>query len=291
VTAGAGTASTPLDVARGYVKRIFDDDVAGISAELAYRAMFAIVPFAIFVVALGGFIANWLGIANASNRIIGAMGSDLPADLVGPVRTQLDAVLAHAQLEVLSVGALLTLYASVSGTRSLMKAMNRAFGVRETRPLARRLILAALVTLLGGVTIAIAFVAIAGGTVVTHRLTEQSGLRELWPLIDVVRWLASFVILVVAVAALLRFGPNFRTPWRWATVAASAFAVVWLIVTYAFGVYVQSFASYAATYGALATVIVLMVWFYLSSYILVCAAELGAALVRLRSPGMLPRRD
>ena len=187
MTAGAGTASLLLGVARGYVKRIFDDDVAGISAELAYRAMFAIVPFAIFVVALGGFIANWLGIANASNRIIGAMGSDLPADLVGPVRTQLDAVLAHAQLEVLSAGALLTLYASVSGTRSLMKAMNRAFGVRETRPLARRLILAALVTLLGGVTIAIAFVAIAGGTVVTRRLTEQSGLRELWLLIDVER--------------------------------------------------------------------------------------------------------
>ena len=192
---------------------------------------------------------------------------------------------------MLSAGALLTLYAAVSGTRSLMKAMNRAFGVSETRPLALRIGLAALLTLLGGIALAIAFVAIAGGTLITHRLTGHSGLRELWPLINAVRWLASFVILVAAVAALLRFAPDFRTPWRWAFLSATAFAVVWLIVTYAFGVYVASFASYAATYGALATVIVLMLWFYLSAFVLVCAAELAGLLVRLRSPGMLPRGD
>jgi membrane protein len=285
------TGSTLRGIARAYVKRIVDDDVAGISAELAYRSMFAMVPFAIFVVALAGFIANWLGIANASNRIIGAIGSDLPADLVGPARVQLDAVLAHTQLEVLSAGALLLLYAAVSGTRSLMKAMNRAYGVRETRPLALRITLAALFTLLGGIAIAIAFVAVAGGTLIARRLTGNSGLRELWPWIDALRSLASFVILVVTVAAVLRLAPNFRTPWRWAALSATAFAVVWLIVTYGFSVYIASFASYAATYGALATVIVLMLWFYLSAFVLVCAAELGALLVRLRWPGMLPGID
>jgi len=98
------------------------------------------------------------------------------------------------------------------------------------------------------------------------------------------RWPAAFALLVAAVAALLRYAPSVRTPWRWSAVSAVAFAVVWLVVTYAFGVYVARFATFDATYGALASAVVLMLWFYLSSFILLCAAELAALLIRLGVP-------
>jgi membrane protein len=105
-----------------------------------------------------------------------------------------------------------------------------------------------------------------------------------WPALSLLRWPAAFLLLVAAVAALLRYAPSFRTPWRWAAAAAAAFATVWLVVTYAFGLYVAHFARYDATYGALAGVIVLMLWFYLTAFVLLCAAELAALLVRLHSP-------
>ncbi len=267
-----------------YVKQVFDDDVAGISAELAYRAMFATFPFAIFLVALSGFVASWLGIADPSARIINAIGRDLPADVVGPVKRQLDAALAHTHPELLSVGALVTFYAAASGANSLMKAMNRAFGLRETRPLVLRTVLAGVLTTVGGLAIVASFVAIVGGTLMTHQLVDQVGLRPAWPWLVLLRWPVSFALLVLAVAALLRFAPALRTPWRWALLAATVFAVVWLAATYAFGLYVARFASYDATYGALAGVVVLMLWFYLSAFVLVCSAELAALLVRLRSP-------
>ncbi|HEY1168540.1 MAG TPA: YihY/virulence factor BrkB family protein [Candidatus Limnocylindrales bacterium] len=276
-------------IIRGYVKRVVDDDVAGVSAELAFRFMFATFPFAIFVVALGGFVASWLGIRDPSGRIIGAIGGDLPSDLVGPITAQLKAALVNTHPELLSVGALITLYGATTGMTSLMKAMNRANGKRETRRLALRLVVAAMLTVLGGIAIAISFAAIVGGTLVTHRLVDHAGLRDVWPWISLVRWPVSFALLVIAVAAVLRFAPDFRTPWRWAALAATAFAVVWLVVTYAFGVYVAQFSSYAATYGALAGLIVLMLWFYLTAFVLVCAAELGALLVRLRAPELLAR--
>ena len=98
------------------------------------------------------------------------------------------------------------------------------------------------------------------------------------------RWPASFALLVAAVVALLRYAPAVRTPWRWAAGAAMVFALVWLAATYAFGIYVSRFASYDATYGYLAGVIVLMLWFYLSAFVLLCAAELAALLVQPRSP-------
>lgn len=277
------------EIARRYVKKVIEDDAAGISAELAYRFMFSMFPFAIFIFALSGFVASWLGIRDPSNRIIGAVGGDLPADLVGPVRAQLDAALASTHLELLSVGAVITIWASATGTNSLMKAMNRAYGLRERRPLALRIGLAAVLTVLAGIAIAISFAAVVGVTLTTHRLVDHAGLREAWPWISLLRWPLSLAVLVAAVAALLRFAPDFRTPWRWAALAAAAFAVSWIVVTYAFGVYVGQFAAYDATYGALASVIVLMLWFYMSAFMLVCAAELAALLVRVRSPELLVR--
>ena len=268
-----------------------DDDVVGMSAELAYRFMFATFPFAIFLVALSGFIAAWLGIGDPSNRIINTIGSDLPKDLVGPVKAQLEAALAHTQPELLSIGALITLYAAAAGTSSIMKAMNRANGVPESRPFALRVLLAGVLTVLGGLAIVVSFAAIVGVTLTTRRIVDQAGLHEVWPWLALLRWPTSFLLLVLAVAALLRYAPDLRTPWRWALLSATAFAVVWIIATYAFGVYVARFASYDATYGALAGVIVLMLWFYLTSFVLVCAAELAALLVRLRSPELLPKPD
>ena len=279
-----------ISIVRRYVKQVMDDDVAGISAELAYRFMFATFPFAIFIVALSGFIASWLGIEDPGSRIIGAISKDLPANLVGPVQTQIQAALVHTQPGLLSVGALVTFYAAAAGTSSLMKAMNRAYDVRETRPLVLRMIYAAILTVVAGVAIVVSFVAIVGGTLVTHRVVDQVGLHDVWPWLALLRWPGSFALLVVAVAALIRFAPDFRTPWRWAAVAAVVFAVVWITVTYAFGVYVARFATYDATYGALAGVVILMLWFYLSAFVLICAAELAALLVRLRSPELLARQ-
>ena len=274
-----------------YVKQVLDDDVPGLAAELAYRFMFATFPFAIFVVALSGFMASWLGMANPGDRIIGAIGNSLPPDLIGSVTAQLDVLLAHTEPQLLSVGALVTLYAAVGGINTLMKAMNRAYGVPETRPLLRRMALAALLTVLGGVAVVVSFVAVVGGTLASERLIDEIGLSGVWPALSLLRWPAAFLLLVAAVAALLRYAPNLRTPWRSAATAATAFAVAWLVVTYAFGLYVAHFATYDATYGALGSVIVLMLWFYLTAFVLLCAAELAALLVRFRSPNSPARPD
>ena len=265
-------------IAGRYVKQILDHDVPGLAAELAYRFMFATFPFAIFVVALSGFMAGWLGIADPSSRIIGAIGNSLPADLIGPVRTQLEQALSETQPQLLSAGAVVTLYAATGGIDTLMKAMNRAYGVPETRPIVMRIALAALLTVFGGAAAVVSFVAVVGGTLVTQRLIDGIGLGQAWPALSLLRWPIAAALLVAAVSAVLRYAPCYRTPWRPAAIAAMVFAVVWLAVTYGFGLYVARFASYGATYGALAGVIVLMLWFYLTAFVLLCAAELAALL-------------
>ena len=79
-------------------------------------------------------------------------------------------------------------------------------------------------------------------------------------------------------------------PWRWILAGAAAFTIGWIVATGALGFYAANVANYGATYGSLGAVIVLMLWFYLTSAMLLIGAELTAALARELSPDEIRRR-
>ena len=273
---------------RLYVRQLDRHDTTGLAAELAFRFMFATFPFALFVAALGAFVASWLGVADPTERIVAALGNSIPSDLVGPVTTQLNKVLADTEPAFLSVGALVTVYSAAGGINALMKAMNRAFGVRETRLLPGRIALGMALTFLGGLGIVISVVAVVGGTLVTRDLADRAGLGgATWTILSLLRWPVAFAVLLVAIGALFRYASCVRPPWRWTLAGSATFAVAWLVVTYGFGLYVSRIGNFDATYGALGGIIVLMLWYYLTAIILICAAELTALLAARFNPETL----
>jgi uncharacterized BrkB/YihY/UPF0761 family membrane protein len=97
-------------------------------------------------------------------------------------------------------------------------------------------------------------------------------------------------VLVIAVALLYRLAPNVTTPWRWVLAGAALFAVGWLVATFGFAWYVGNMGNYGATYGALGSVIVLMLWFYLTAILLVGAATLTIVTASVVDPSALARR-
>jgi membrane protein len=275
-----------------YLRQLERHDMMGLAAELAFRFMFATFPFALFLAALGAFVAGWLGVADPTARIISALGDSVPADVAGPLNTQLANILDHTQPALLSVGALFTLYAAAGGFNALMKAMNRAFGVTDTRLLPARMAIDLALTLLGGVGIVVSAAAVVGGTLVTTDLAGRAGVGSAtWAALSQLRWPLAFAVLLIAVGCLFRYASCVRPPWRWALIGAAGFATTWIIVTYGFGLYVSRIGGFDATYGALGGVIVLMLWYYLSSILLVCAAELTALLAGTFDPDKLQRSD
>jgi membrane protein len=281
-----------IALAKLYVRQLDRHDTTGLAAELAFRFMFATFPFALFLAALGAFVASWLGVADPTARIVSALGGSIPSDLVGPVTLQLNKVLADTEPAFLSVGAIITVYSAAGGINALMKAMNRAFGVRETRMLPRRIAMGMALTFLGGLGIVISVVAVIGGTLMTRDLADRAGFGgATWTLLSLLRWPVAFAVLLVAVGALFRYASCARPPWRWALAGSATFAVAWLVVTYGFGLYVSRVGNFDATYGALGGIIVLMLWYYLTAIILLCAAELTAILAERFDPETLECSD
>jgi membrane protein len=264
---------------KSYVGQLDRHDATGLAAELAFRFMFATFPFVLFLAALGSFLAGWLSVADPTSRIISTLGNSIPSDVVGPLKTELNDVLTHTEPALLSVGAVVTLYSAAGGINALMKAMNRAFGVRETRPLPGRIGLAVALTLLSGIGIVVGVVTVVGGMLMTRDVADRAGVGgATWTALSILRWPLVFAVLLLAVTAVFRFASCARPPWRWALLGAVAFAVAWLVVTFGFGLYVASLGRFRATYGALGGVIVLLLWYYLTALILVGAAELTALL-------------
>lgn len=281
----------PYRIGRRVVRHVIQDDTLGTSAELAYRFFLAIFPFAIFVTALGGFIASRLAVENPAQQAVDSLAGILPQQASSLVQGELQRVIDQQNAGLLSFAAVGALFFATGGTNALVKAMNRAYKVDETRPFWRRYLMALGMTLLAGTGLIAAFVLFVGGQFIGTDLAEQVGLgAELWTAITILRWPLSVALLILAVLVLYRLAPNVKVPLRWILPGAVLFAVGWLVATWLFGFYVSTFASYGSTYGALAGVAILLIWFYMTAFILLLGGAFNESLLHVMDRRELEER-
>jgi len=267
-------AKRPLAFAR----RIGQHDISGLSAELAYRFFLALFPFVIFLAALGAFIARGLGLADPSGEILRAFGAALPAEVAALMGEELRTIMERTDAGLLTFGALAALYVATGGTNAALKGVQRAYGLNVTRPIWRAYPLGIALTLGGGTLIVVLFVLLVGLEVAGATAAGRSGVEPAWPALMAVRWAIAIPVLVLVSGTLYRIGTVLRPPLRAVLPGAGLFALAWLAVTYLFALYVDTLGTYGATYGALAGVAGLLVWLYLSAFVLLLGAELTGSL-------------
>ncbi|MCC6387626.1 MAG: YihY/virulence factor BrkB family protein [Dehalococcoidia bacterium] len=265
--------------AKALLAELRDDDVTGLAAELAYRFFLALVPFLVFLAALGGLVARAAGIENPAQEFLNTFGDALPADAASVVRTQVTDVVDGSNGGLLSVSILGALWAASSGVGSLMKAINRAYGMPESRPFWKKTAISLALTAVGGIAILVAILATVVGQVGLERVATALGLGgPARVALDIARWPLALLVMMAAITVVYWAAPNTRLPFKWVTPGAAAFAVMWVVVTGGFALYVGTFGSYSTTYGALGGVVVLMLWFYLTSLVMLVGAEWNAML-------------
>jgi membrane protein len=277
----AHLADGVISTGKRLFKEISADDVSGLAAEMAYRLLLAIFPFLIFLAAMGGFVASALNIDNPTEKIMDSLGDALPSDAASVLRDQLRQVLAERNAGLLSLGIAAAIWAASGAMNTLIKALNRVYDVPESRPFWKRYLVSLGLTALCGLFFVTAFTALIIGQLFTEEIAGELGLGDI--VRNVLYWGRfpfAALLLLAAVAFLFWAAPDARLPFRWVTPGALVFTVAWIAFTLGFGFCVANFNSYNSTYGTLGGVIVLMVWLYLSSFILLAAAELDALVTR-----------
>ncbi|KGM13819.1 YihY/virulence factor BrkB family protein [Cellulomonas bogoriensis] len=264
--------------AREFTKDQSTDSAAG----LTYWAVLALAPAALAVVSV-------LSLFGDSRQIIedaiAEAGGALPDDAESPLNQVLDAVTQQDNAGFALVTALLVALWSASGyVNAFGRAMNRVYEVDEGRPIWKLrpvMLVITFVVLLLVVLICLALV-LTGG--VAEALGGAVGLSAqavtIW---DLAKWPVVAALAVVIVAILYYATPNVRQPrFRWISVGSVVALVVWALATFGFGFYVANFGNYDATYGALAGVVLFLLWLFLTNNALLFGAELDAELERGR---------
>jgi membrane protein len=168
---------------------------------------------------------------------------------------------------------------------TVMKALNRTYDVEETRPFWKRYLLTLGMTVFVGIFFVAAFVLLFVGQLFARDLAKEIGIEGVAAtLFSLARLPIVLVLLTIAVAVVYWASPNVKLPFRWVSPGSILFIVAFVVFTVGFGFYVANFGSYNETYGALAGVVILLVWLYASSFILLVGGELNAVLAKEAEP-------
>lgn len=257
------------------LREIDRQNIPIVAGGVAFFALLSGTPLLLAVVSIFGLVSDP---AKAEEQV-NHMAKLLPHDARALLAEQLDEIvsLSHGQLGLGAVISIVgALYVGSKGTFYLFRSLNLAYGERETRGLVRVKVTAIVFTVFFIFAAVIAIGAVAALPAVLSVVGVDQHAEKL---IALGRWPALAVAVVIGLELVYRFGPDRKAPsWHWLTVGSVTATSGWLALSYLFSLYVAHFGSFNETYGSLGTVVVLMVWLYLSASLLLLGALINAHL-------------
>lgn len=276
-------------LARKTLSEILDDNVLGLSAETAYNFFFGLFPAFLFAAPLLSLIGNK---QQLFDELFVWLGGALPADAFALVEGVLrDVVFAKNAPGLMSLGAVLSLYAGAGMFSSLMGALNDAYDVHDTRPWWKQKLIAVGATIGAAIILGTAMTLLLGGGPLVSVIARA---LHLGPVGTVAWGVLQFVLVVIlivgAIWAMYMLLPDVHAQSRMQTLIGAVFAaILWVLLSALLRLYVTHFASYNRTYGTIGAVIVLLTWMYWSMFAILAGGELASELRAGTGSHAIPR--
>ena len=253
--------------------RVIDDDITALAAQLAYDLLLSFFPFLLLLISM-------LGYSNLqSTDVLVYLQRIMPKSTFDLIYTTVISVLDSTSGHLLSLSIIGTIWSGSSGFRAVIKGLNKAYDEEETRPY-WKIIAISILFMLGLVIAIIVGVALVVfgqmiGKVIASHLNLSSSFILNW---DIIRYLVSLCGMAFTFAALYHFTPCRRLTWKEVLPGAIVSTLGWLISSLGFAYYVNGFSNYSSIYGGIGAVIVLMLWLYITSVIILLGGEVNALL-------------
>jgi membrane protein len=260
-------------LARRTIADTLEDGVPGLAAQLAFYFFLAVFPTLLFLVSL----LSYLPVEPAIGAVLGRLETFLPREVLALVHDHIQQVLQGDSSGLMTFAIAGAIWSSSTAMTAIISALNRAYDIEESRRWWRTRLLAIALTIALALFVVIAFGLVVGGIDLGRWVAERVGAGDAFALVwAVAQWPLAFLLVVFAVDLVYYFAPNADTEWVWITPGSLLATGLWLLASIGFKVYVQNFSNYTAVYGAIGSVIVLMLWFYMSGFALLIGAELNA---------------
>lgn len=265
----------PLTFVKQLVLRYFDHGCGRTGAALAYYSLFSLFPFLFF-------LSQLLGLLNLQPITLSEeLARIIPSGAIDFFNAYLEHVADRGSGGMLALGLITTLYFPMRAVVFLMQTVSKGYDVTPHRTVIKEYMISFLVTLLLGFMVFLSLVFILLGS---RALTYLSGAFSISPQFIAIwgwlRFLALGILLFFVLSFLYQVSAGKKFAWRYVFPGAGAAIVAWIIISAGFSFYVNHFANYSVVYGSLGTVIVLLIWLFLSSVTIVMGAELNGLLMQ-----------
>ena len=265
---------SPPSLLKRAISQFLVHDMQTHARAVTYQVLFSLFPFIIFFMALLGFfdlsnLFDWL------RRRSEVFFLTQTAPQMNSIMDQLQ----QRRLGMLSFGVGFSLWASSSAMRSMMKALNVVYGVKEARPAWKRYALSMMTTLVVGTTLATAVTLMLVRPTAMQTLAQHFGVDPMFATVWSwwLRWPAIVLLLTATVTVVYWIAPDVEQRFQFVTPGAFLAVLVWCAASLAFDFYVRNVGKFDQIYGSVGTAIVLLLYFFISSVILLLGAELNAA--------------
>ena len=252
------------------------DDLLDVAGSLTYFGVLAIFPFLLFLVSLAALVID----PAQAQVLIEELSRVAPPAVTDIIGARLRALGEGGSPELLTVSAVGAIWSASAGVAALIRALNRAYDVRESRPIWKVRGLAILSTLVAAaLSIVATLVAVA-----TPAIAASFG-GWIETTIQILRVPVAGVLMMLVWALLYYFLPDVEQRFRFITPGSVVGVIIWLVTSTGFSIYVRNFGNYEVSYGALGGVIILLLWMWISSIVVLLGAEINAVLEHMSPEG------
>jgi membrane protein len=244
------------------------------AGHIAFMTLFSSFPFLIFLTTLAGEI----GQTEAARDFITIALGILPEEVSAAIRPAIEEVMSERRTGLMTISILTSLWATSSGIEALREALNKAYGVEETRPIWLLRLQSLAFTIIFSICIILVMLVLVVGPVLWSYIAPLLDVPWEWGwFYEALRYFVAVALLYLVVALLYRWLPSRHLPRREILLGAAVTVVLWVALASLFSLYLQNLGRFSVTYGSLGGIVITLLFFYLSAVIFVFGAEINSA--------------
>ncbi len=257
---------------------IIDNDFFGMSAEMGFMLVIGIFPFMLFLMAIFG----WLGNQSLMEPIMIFLGNFMPEQAMNLIRTVLSEVMIFDQGGIMAIiGIIATTFLSMNAMAVVLKGLNRAYKVKETRNLIYTRILSLLMLLVDVMVLFLSINLIIFGRIIINFLFNHYYITtSIAKMLMLLRWPIAFAALFLMAFLSYYILPDLKGNEQFKRKSAIPgsffFVIFWLAASWGFSIYVNNLKTYNMVYGTIGAFAVLMVWLYYTSILILIGGEINS---------------
>jgi membrane protein len=273
------------EVLKRTAREAIADNIMGMSAQLAYYFFFSLFPALLLLIA----IASYFPVQTLVDEVFKSMSGFAPPEGLRIITDQIQKIKEAKPAGLLTFGVATAVWSSSSAMTAVISTLNSAYDIEEGRPWWKVQLTAILLTIGVALFILISFALVIVGPTLAEKVADwvHLGAAFEWTW-KILQWPVVFALACTGIAMIYYFAPDAEQDWVWLTPGSVLSTTLWLLASLAFKYYVVNISSYAATYGALGGVMVLMLWFYISGAVILLGAEMNAEIEHASPYGKEP---